>query len=161
MKVFVANSGPIISFARAEYLHLLQKVIVELWIPEAVYRDIVLKGRGKPGSEEIQQAAWIRRKEIENTAKLTFLAPELGLGEREAMVLAEEKKGILIIDDKKARQIAERRGIESKGSLWIIKEAKDRELIEKAGPVLDRLREAGLWIKDELYHQFLIEINES
>ena len=48
MKVFIANSGPIISFARAGFLDLLQGVLGELWIPGAVYEDIVVKGKPLP-----------------------------------------------------------------------------------------------------------------
>ena len=79
------------------------------------------------------------------------------MGEREAMVLTEELKGTLIIDDRKARREAERRGIETIGSLRIIKEAKDRGLIVNAKPVVDKLRDAGLRMKYELYRQFLKE----
>ncbi|MGA1839023.1 MAG: DUF3368 domain-containing protein [bacterium] len=41
MKIFISDSGPIISFSRAGYLDLLQQVINELLIPEAVYREII------------------------------------------------------------------------------------------------------------------------
>lgn len=160
MKVFIADSGPIISFARAGFLDLLRGVIGELWIPGAVYEDIVVKGKGKPGSEEVRQAEWIKRKEIEDKNKLELLALELGQGEKEAIVLAEELKAILIIDDRKARLEAERKGIQTIGSLWIVKEAKDKGLINKAKQAGDKLRDTGLRLKEELYHQFLKEMGE-
>jgi predicted nucleic acid-binding protein len=160
MKVFVADSGPIISFARAGLLDLLRGIIGELWIPGAVYEDIVVKGKGKPGSDEVRQAGWIKRKEIKDRIRLDLLAPELGLGEREAMVLTEELNGTLVIDDRKARQEAEKRGIQTVGSLWIVKEAKDKGLINKAKQAGDKLRDTGLRLKEELYHQFLKEMEE-
>lgn len=160
MKVFIADSGPIISFARAGFLDLLRGVIGELWIPGAVYEDIVVKGKGKPGSEEVRQAEWIKRKEIEDKNKLELLALELGQGEKEAIVLAEELKAVLIIDDRKARLEAERKGIQTIGSLWIVKEAKDKGLINKAKQAGDKLRDTGLRLKEELYHQFLKEMGE-
>jgi predicted nucleic acid-binding protein len=160
MKVFIADSGPIISFARAGFLDLLRGVIGELWIPGAVYEDIVVKGKGKPGSEEVRQAEWIKRKEIEDKNKLELLALELGQGEKEAIVLAEELKAILIIDDRKARLEAERKGIHTIGSLWIVKAAKDKGLINKAKQTGDKLRDTGLRLKEELYYQFLKEMGE-
>jgi predicted nucleic acid-binding protein len=160
MNVFIADSGPIISFARAGFLDLLRGVIGELWIPGAVYEDIVVKGKGKPGSEEVRQAEWIKRKEIEDKNKLELLALELGQGEKEAIVLAEELKAILIIDDRKARLEAERKGIQTIGTLWIVKEAKDKGLINKAKQAGDKLRDTGLRLKEELYHQFLKEMGE-
>jgi predicted nucleic acid-binding protein len=160
MNVFIADSGPIISFARAGFLDLLRGVIGELWIPGAVYEDIVVKGKGKPGLEEVRQAEWIKRKEIEDKNKLELLALELGQGEKEAIVLAEELKAILIIDDRKARLEAERKGIQTIGTLWIVKEAKDKGLINKAKQAGDKLRDTGLRLKEELYHQFLKEMGE-
>ena len=46
---FIADSGPIISFARAKRLDLLRQVVGELWIPGAVYTQLVVKGAGKDG----------------------------------------------------------------------------------------------------------------
>lgn len=158
MKI-ISDSGPIISFARAGYLNLLQKVVNELWIPKAVYEEIVIKGTGRSGASEVQQEKWIKRR-IADKTKLNLLPLELGLGEREAIILAEELKGLLLIDDRRARQEAEKRGIETIGSLRIIKEAKGRGFIHEAKPVGDKLRAAGLWIKDSLYHQFLKQLNE-
>jgi predicted nucleic acid-binding protein len=160
MRVFIADSGPIISFARAGFLDLLRGVLGELWIPGAVYEEIVVKGEEKPGSEEVRQAEWIKRKEIEDKSKLELLALELGQGEKEAIVLAEELKAILIIDDRKARLEAERKGIQTIGSLWVVKEAKDKGLINKAKQAGDKLRDTGLRLKEELYHQFLKEMGE-
>jgi len=160
MRVFIADSGPIISFARAGFLDLLRGVLGELWIPGAVYEEIVVEGEGKPGSEEVRQAEWIKRKEIEDKSKLELLALELGQGEKEAIVLAEELKAILIIDDRKARLEAERKGIQTIGSLWVVKEAKDKGLINKAKQAGDKLRDTGLRLKEELYHQFLKEMGE-
>jgi len=160
MRVFIADSGPIISFARAGFLDLLRGVLGELWIRGAVYEEIVVKGEEKPGSEEVRQAEWIKRKEIEDKSKLELLALELGQGEKEAIVLAEELKAILIIDDRKARLEAERKGIQTIGSLWVVKEAKDKGLINKAKQAGDKLRDTGLRLKEELYHQFLKEMGE-
>jgi len=120
----------------------------------------VVEGEGKPGSEEVRQAEWIKRKEIEDKNKLELLALELGQGEKEAIVLAEELKAILIIDDRKARLEAERKGIQTIGSLWVVKEAKDKGLINKAKQAGDKLRDTGLRLKEELYHQFLKEMGE-
>lgn len=55
----VADASPIISFARAERLMLLQQVVSTLWIPDAVFQEIVVEGR--PGATEVRQGGWIRR----------------------------------------------------------------------------------------------------
>jgi predicted nucleic acid-binding protein len=138
----------------------LQQVINELWFPEAVYREIFVKGKGRPGTVEVLHGKWIKKSKITDKTRLNLLSSELGLGEREAILLTEELKGVLIIDDKKARQEAGRKGIETIGSLRIIKEAKDMGLITEVKTVVEEIRDSGLWIKDSLCHQFLKEMGE-
>lgn len=55
---------------------------------------------------------------------------------------------------------AEKRGIVCFGSLKVLKDAKDKGLIEKIKPIGDELRRTGLRIKDSLYQKFLQEIGE-
>jgi predicted nucleic acid-binding protein len=160
MKIFVSDSGPIISFARAGYLDLLHQIINELWIPEAVYREIIVKGKGRPGTGAVLNEKWIKKRKIPDKTSLNLFSSGLGLGEREAILLTEELKGVLIIDDKKARQEAGRKSIETIGSLRIIKEAKNMRLITEVKTVVEEIRDSGLWIKDSLYHQFLKEMGE-
>jgi hypothetical protein len=50
----VSNSGPLLSFARVRRFDLLREVIGTLTIPEAVYADIVVRGTGKRGAEDVQ-----------------------------------------------------------------------------------------------------------
>jgi len=95
--MIIANSGPIISFARADCLYLLKETVKELIIPNAVFEDIVVKGRGKPGAEEVKEADWIKRKEAKDKNRVEKLAERLG----EAIVLAQELDAILLIDDSK------------------------------------------------------------
>lgn len=158
--IVVSNSGPIISFARASSLDILRQVLREIIIPRAVYEDIVLQGGIKPGAIEIKNANWIKREMTRNISQVNQLPPSLGLGEREAIVLSEELEASLLIDDRLARKEAEKRGIMCFGSLKVLKEAKDKRLIEKIRPIGDELRRTGLRIKNSLYQKFLQEIGE-
>ena len=158
--MIITNSGPIISFARADYLYLLRETVKEITIPNAVFDDIVVKGRGRPGAEEVKEAFWIKLKEVKDKNKVEKLSERLGEGESEAIVLAQELNSILLIDDSKARKEAERIEVECIGTLRILKEAKEMGLIEKIKPVLDELRDSGLRIKNNLYFLFLESVEE-
>lgn len=158
--MIIANSGPIISFARADYLYLLRATVKEIIIPNAVFEDIVVKGRGKLGAEEVKEAVLIKRKEVKDKNKVEKLVERLGEGESEAIVLAQNLGATLLIDDSKARKEAERIGVECIGSLRILKEARERGLIERIKPVLDELRDSGLRIKNNLYIIFLELVDE-
>ncbi len=159
--IFVADAGPIISFARADQLNLLRQVVDELWIPEAVYHELVTQGAGRPGAEETSRGEWIKRKPITQHATLRTLPATLGEGEREALVLAQELGAVLIADDPDARDIAMRLEIPFLGSLGILREAKLQGIIPEVKPHLDALRQHGFRLRDTLYQTFLHEIGEA
>jgi predicted nucleic acid-binding protein len=157
----VADSGPILSFARANRLDLLQEVVGDLTIPDAVYEDIVVRGAGKPGSQEVQQSTWIRRLSLRDRTFADELPSKLHLGEREAIALAKEEGAILLVDEREARREALRQGITVIGNLQVLKEAKDRGIIPEVKPVLEELIAAGMYVSDVLHQTFLEQIGES
>ena len=130
--IIVADSGPIISFARAGRLDLLKQVTTELIIPDAVFDEIVVSGDDRPGAEEVKQGLWIKPVTVQERSLLENLPGKLSRGESEAIVLAKELGAHLLVDELEARKEASRLGINYFGSLRIIKEAKDRGVIAKA-----------------------------
>ena len=158
--IIVSDSGPIISFAKAGHLKLLKRLFQEITIPEGVYDDIVVRGADKPGATEVKSWRWIRKEKVKSQVEVDQLPAGLGLGEREAIILAQELKAALLIDDRRARRTAEQMGIACFGSLRVLKEAKERKLIEEIRPIGDKLKATGLRIADSLYERFLQEVGE-
>ena len=158
--IFVADAGPMISFARAGRLELLRQVVGELWIPEAVYHELVTQGAGRPGAAEASRGAWIQRKPIAQPTAALALPRTLGEGEREAIVLAQELRAVLIVDDAAARDTALRLGISVLGSLGVLREAKLHRIISAVKPHLDALRQHHFRLSDALYQAFLQQIGE-
>lgn len=158
--LLVADSGPILSFARAGLLDLLKRAVGELIVPNAVWADTVIRGKGRPAAEAISKATWIKKRTIKDRSLVNRLPGKLHLGEREAIVLAKELKAILLVDEREARREAERLGVQYFGSLRILKEAKDRGLVKQVRPVLDRLISAGMYLSEVLYHDVLRELGE-
>ena len=157
----VADSGPILSCARANRLELLHQVITDLTIPDAVYKEIVIRGAGKPGSIEVQGASWIRHLPVRDRAFVDQLPPKLHLGEREAIALAREQGVALLVDERDARREALHQGITVMGSLRVLREAKTRGIIPRVRPVLDELIAAGMYIGEPLYEAFLRQLDEA
>ena len=85
---------------------------------------------------------------------------KLNLGEREAIALAKESGGYLLVDEIEARKEALRLGIRCFGSLRVLKEAKDRGFIKKAKPALDEIIASGTYLSDDLYQEFLRLVGE-
>src|SRR5919198_4607148 len=142
----VADSGPILSFARANHFDLLRQIVDELIIPDAVYDDMVIRGAGKPGAEEVVQSLWIHRRSVQDRTLVDQLPAKLHLGEREAIVLARELGMVLLIDEREARRAAEQHQIGHVGSLRVLEEAKQRGRIPAVKPVLDELMTAGMFL---------------
>lgn len=101
--MIVADTGPIIAFARIGRLDLLHQVVGDLVIPEAVYEDLVIKGKERPGAAEVERSTWIHRQVVTDRAALALLPSSLHLGEREAIVLAQELGAQLLIDERRGK----------------------------------------------------------
>jgi predicted nucleic acid-binding protein len=63
----------------------------------------------------------------------------IGAGEREAILLAHEHQpALLVTDDRRARRVAEARGLRVVGTVWVLERAAERGLIDLP-PTLTRL----------------------
>jgi predicted nucleic acid-binding protein len=160
MKV-VSDSGPILSFARAGRLDLLRQVMSEISVPQAVFDEIVVAGRGKPGAIEVETAGWVKLEPLQNLDALDQISRKLNRGEAQAIALSRGLNAALLIDEYAGRKEAERLGIEHFGTLRVLKEAKDRGVIKEIKPVLDELIASGTYISDSLYEEFLHFCGES
>ena len=159
--MIIADAGPPIAFARIGRLALLQQVVGGLLVPDAVYEDLVVKGGDRPGAEEVRRGEAIERRTLRNRQALTQLPRSLAQGECEAILLAEEEGAPLLVDERKAREAAEQRGIEVVGSLWVLKEAKQRGMILAVRPIIEDLLAVGYWFHPErVIRHFLEEMGE-
>ena len=156
----VADTGPIIAFARIGRLDLLYQVAGDLIIPEAVYEELVAKGSQRPGAAEVERAEWLHRRTITDQTTIATLPPTLHLGERQAILLARELGVGLLIDERRGRTVAEERGVEVFGSLWILAEAKQRGFIAQVKPFVAAILAAEYWIDEELLLPFFQELGE-
>lgn len=159
--MFVADSGPLISFARAGRLALVRDVVHELWIPDAVYHEVVTMGAGMPGATEVSRADWIKRRSLTSSPPALPLPGTLGAGEREALALAYALAAVLIVDDADARDAALRLHIACIGSLGLLREAKLQGIIPAVKPHLEALRQHEFRLSTRLYQTFLEQMNEA
>ena len=118
-----------------------------------VYAEIVIDGAGEPGSDEIQNASWIKVVKNTNHALVQILEKDLDEGESAAIALAIELKAdYLLIDEKLGRQIALNHNVKPLGVLGVLLRAKQAKMIDLVTPLMDRLRtEAVFFIHQSLY----------
>jgi len=149
-EVAVADSGPLIALALAGCLHLLRDLHRTVLVPDAVWREVVDAGQGRAGAAEIAAAPWLQRTKLVNATDL-LLRAELGPGEAEAIALAVDRRGLLIVDERQARRIAEMAyGLRVRGTVGTLVLAKRRNLVAEVRPTLDRMRAGGYFLSNAL-----------
>ena len=151
----VSDSGPLISCARAHKLTLIRDVYSTIVIPPSVNREIVIEGAGKPGAEEIEEAVsvWVAIKEPENKSLVVSLKQRLGPGESEAIALARELGGYILIDERSGIKEARELGLRIKSTLLMLLEAKESGLISGVKVELDELIDSGFRCSEDLYQK--------
>ena len=112
MKVFrvVADSSCLISLAQIDKFKLLKDLFLEVYIPHAVYDEVVIKGEGEAGSDNVETAikdGWLLKKAVEDDIAVNALTTLLGKGESEVIILFKELGlAYALIDEKTARDVA-------------------------------------------------------
>ena len=155
----VSNSSIIIALARICRLDLMEKLFGKVIVPEAVWKEVTVEG--KSGREKILKAGFIYVKKVRSRSLAAFLEEFVDSGEAEAIVLALELDAdLLLVDDRDARNLAKRLGLQVMGILGVLALAKYKGFIQEVKPIIDRLVENGFWISRKLLEEFLRELSE-
>lgn len=159
-RIVVSNSGPIIALSGVGRLDLLKAVYGSVEVPLAVFREVVAGG-GRPGAADLQAAAWIVRADLSQRPD-PYLIAELGPGEAEAIALAAERPGTLVLlDERRARRIAQLAyGLKVRGTLGTLVAAKRIRAVEAIRPLLKAMQRNGYYLADELVERVCREVGE-
>lgn len=149
----VADSSALISLATCDALDLLLQVYDDIKIPEAVYAEVVTPE--KPQSDAL--GAFLSERVVKvDITRWVLAAGGLGRGEIEAMALYKELSAdALLIDDHRARIIAEHNQINCVGALGFLLIAKDQGKIGKIAPYIRKLRDSSIYYGDILLDRVL------
>jgi hypothetical protein len=150
--VIVADAGPLIALARIDQLEILPPLAGPVLIPEPVAQECLRKP-DRPDARAIALA--IRKKVlIRKPAQMTHLYErllrDLGEGEAAAIILANSRKCPVLLDERKARRIAERLALEVVGTGGVLAQAKRLGLVAHVKPLLEGLRASGYRLSDGL-----------
>lgn len=158
----VSDASALINLARIGELDLLRQLYGKLWIPEAVWREVVTGGAGQPGAEEIRTASWIKTKGVANKNLVRALRQDLDAGEAEAIALAMELEAdLLLMDERLGRETARHLGLRYVGLIGVLITAKRKGLLNDVKSRLIALRDmAGFWVSDSLYIRVLQDEGE-
>jgi predicted nucleic acid-binding protein len=148
----VSDSGPVHYLILCGGIEVLPKLYRRLVIPPAVLQELTHPNTPLAISQWIQTPPeWVS---VEKPAQ-DLPSPQIGLGEREAIALALELKADnLLVDDRTARRLASQRGLLTTGTVGVLEEAANRDLLNLRD-VLEKLLNTNFRIDAEVVREVL------
>jgi predicted nucleic acid-binding protein len=162
LPIVISNASPIINLAIIGRLGLLKKFWGRIFIPEAVWKEVVIDGEDKDEVVEIKKADWIVVEKVKDQNLTLLLMQNLDKGESETIALAIEKNAdIILLDETDAREAADIYKIEKTGVLGILLLAKLKNEIPSLKQEIEKLKiKANFRLKDSLIQSVLKDAGE-
>jgi predicted nucleic acid-binding protein len=133
MPDMLSNTSCLIALDNIEQLELLRRVYGVIHISEEVAAEF-----------GVFVPTWIQVHSVQDKTKLDILHNLVDLGEASTIALAYQFDDVtLILDDRKARKLADNLNLRFTGLLGILIRAKQSGIIDSAGNVLAKLKTAG------------------
>ena len=149
-KIVISDTSTLILFHKIDELNLLQRVYGELVTTREIAEEF---GETLPN--------WIEIKTASDKKYQTFLETQVDLGEASAIALAADYEDVLLLlDDLKARKLANKLNFKISGTLGVIHRAKQLGLIDKVKPLIDKLLLTDFRIADNIVKEILKLNNE-
>jgi len=155
--VVVSDTTPVNYLLLIGEIDLLQQLFGRVLLPQAVVTELL-----HPDAPFLVSAwaaslpAWIEVKTIiEVDPAYTLASLHLGPGEQEALTLAkQEKAGLIILDERRARNVAQLDGLTVTGTLGIIEMAAKQGLVD-LNNALTALQKTSIYLSPELTNSIL------
>ena len=156
--IVISDTTPIISLIKMEQLYLLHKLFGMVYIPKAVYNELINNHNYFDEARIVIDCGFIITEEVENKKSVSILRNFTGLdaGESEAIILADEKQSdVLLMDEHKGRQVAKKMGIPITGTIGILIQAYDENLLtkEEINRCICLLKKNNIRISESLYNK--------
>ena len=158
MKVVIADTGAIISLIHIGQIDLIEKVFGDFYIAKAVWNELFNYDNPDFDNSVLK----VLKSRVKEISSKNYLSIVMDLGESESAILYEELKAdYLLIDDNKARLVAESLNINCIGTLGLLLKAKQKGLITDLKPIFEKLIVYGRFFSRKLLNDILIKIGES
>lgn len=164
MKPLIFDATPLIYLGKINFIQKIAHFPEEKYTPESVYKEVVVEGKksGQPEAfiiENMINTGIIKIRAPVDNQYLSHLKenPKIHKGDAEVLALAYELEGIALLDDEKARGMAEIEGIKHRGTIYLLLKMMTIGLVTKE-ETLDGLNEMiheGWRCSTELYADIL------
>ena len=162
-KVVVADTGPLIALALLDMLPVLSALFSVVYVPDGVVIEAT-RDRARPGANAILRAIedkHIVRRSIAISDAYLDLAELLDKGEAEALALAEALNAVALVDERRGRKVATKRGLALTGTAAILVKAKRAGEVTAVKPLLNMLAQSGYRLSSKLVNDVLKLSDES
>lgn len=159
MHKVVCNTTPVLSLLKIGKLYLLKELYFEVILPEAVWKEVEA-GKDKQYYTDLTAIPWIKIEKVQNEVALQYLT-DLDEGEAEVIVIAREiSADLVIIDETLGRQFAQHFNLTVTGTLGVLLRAKKEGHLSQIKPLLEELRQQGIWLSDRVFQDVLLLAGE-
>ena len=157
----VSDSSPLITLAKIGRLELLPRLYQTITITPEVYAEVVVSGAGLAGSSQIAAAKWVDVKPARKTANLAAQQRfGLGIGELSTIFLSQEwKADVVLIDDSKARKVAQEEGLRVLGCVGVLEDAFSLKLLSDLPEAYRQLLVSGAYVDRQILENSLKALN--
>ncbi|MBC7969756.1 MAG: DUF3368 domain-containing protein [Verrucomicrobia bacterium] len=161
----VSNSSVLIALSSIGQLSILtQRFPDGILLPQAVWYEVVETGAGRAGATDVAAGlnVWLTVQNVQNKTLISLLQQDLDNGEAEAIaLLLEQSPDALLLDEKKARQVARRMTLPILGTLGLLVLAKRQGVIVDLQEQLDALRTVAKFrLSQQVYNEALRQVGE-
>jgi predicted nucleic acid-binding protein len=149
-KIIIADTSCLILLSKIEELELLKKLYQNIIVTPEIVAEY---GEKLP--------SWFTVENVVNKQKQAELEQKVDRGEASAIALSlENQNSTVILDDVKARKLAEKLNIDFTGTLGIIIKAKLKNIIPSIKPILKKIEQTDFRISEELIQIALRKVGE-
>ena len=149
-KVAISDTSCLILLSRIDELNLLNLLFDDIFITHEIKKEF---GKKLP--------CWIKIKNPRDIHYQELLELEVDKGEASAIALSFDiDESIIILDDYKARKVADILNIKYTGTFGIILRAKKIGLINSVKPILEKIKATNFRFSEKLFEIVLREANE-
>lgn len=157
MKLVIADAGALISLGLVGHIDLIEKVFGDFYIPNAVWEELQVY----ENPEFEKSFLFYLEKRVVKIKSRNHLSVIMDYGESESVILYEELNAdYLLIDDNKARIIAESFDVNCIGSIGLLMKAKQKGLVNDLRSIFEKWLENERYFSKRLLNKVLLQTGE-
>ena len=150
-KSIICDTSIWLYLGRIGQANLLSQLYEPVYTTESVCQELDTGRLNRHDTIAPRQFSWVTIVQPTHRELALLPANRLGIGEKSVMAYAQSHKiQVAGLDDQQARQLAHLLGLHVVGTIGLLIQAKEAQLLAEIRPLLERLPKEGFYIGEEL-----------